>query len=63
LQHGELGYLLDPDNEMEILGALENILAVKDKVAGNAIKKELQQKVDKAFGFETFKQNLKKVLA
>jgi phosphatidylinositol alpha-1,6-mannosyltransferase len=63
LQQGELGCLVDPDDEIGMLEVLENILSVKDKIAGNSIKKELQQKVMKSFGFEIFKQNLKKVLA
>jgi len=63
LQQGKLGYLIDPDDEMGMLEALENFLSVKDKIAENSIKKELQQKVMDAFGFETFKQNLKTVLA
>ena len=62
LQQGELGCLIDPDNQTEILEALGNILSVKDKIAENGIKKELQQKVMHAFGFEVFKQNLRKVL-
>jgi phosphatidylinositol alpha-1,6-mannosyltransferase len=63
LQQGELGYLIDPENETEILSALNTVLSEKDKAAKNAIKKKLQQKVYQTFGFETYKQNLKKVLA
>ncbi len=63
LQHGELGHLIDPDDEMEILHALESVLSVKAEIAKDCIKRELQQKVYKAFGFETYKQNLRKVLA
>lgn len=63
LQQGELGLLVDPENETEILHALENCLDVKNNHTNPGAKKELQQKVYKTFGFETYKQNLKKVLA
>lgn len=59
LKRGELGLLVDPDNETEILQALEKCLAGNGVVSG---RKELQQKVYETFGFETFKQNLRKVL-
>lgn len=62
LQQGELGYLVNPDDETGILEELGRILSEKDKMAKNSIKRELQQKVMASFGFDTFKQNLKKVL-
>lgn len=63
LQQGELGYLIDPEDEAGILHALDGILAVKDKIGTDFIKREMQQKVYNAFGFETYKQNLRKILA
>jgi len=62
LQEGELGYLIDPDDELEIFKALHMLLSVKDKTGKDFIKRELQQKVYNAFGFETYKRNLEKVL-
>lgn len=60
LKNGELGLLVDPENETEILHTLEKCLDGngRDVLA----RKELQQKVYEAFGFETFKGNLRKVL-
>ncbi|WP_018611022.1 glycosyltransferase family 4 protein [Segetibacter koreensis] len=63
LQQGELGQLVDPGDETAILQALEKCLAGRNDVINGRAKKELQQRVLQAFGFETYKQNLKKVLA
>ncbi len=62
LKKGELGLLVDPDDENEILHALEKCLNGDSNHRDVSAKKELQQKVYQAFGFETFKQNLRKVL-
>lgn len=60
LMNGELGKLIDPDDKMEILKAMEKILL--DPAPGNngAVKTQLQKKVINAFGFDTFKNNLKR---
>lgn len=61
LKNGELGCLVDPESETEILQALQKCLIDNDRDV--SAKKELQRKVVEAFGFEMFKQNLRKVLA
>ncbi|MCW3111587.1 MAG: hypothetical protein JWQ09_6093, partial [Segetibacter sp.] len=62
LQQGALGQLIDPDNETEILKALQHALSKTDRLMNKKEKKELQQKVKQIFGFETYKQNLEKLL-
>jgi glycosyltransferase involved in cell wall biosynthesis len=62
LKNGELGLLVDPENETEILQALEKSLNYNRNLEDISFKKELQQKVYETFAFETFKQNLKRVL-
>ena len=63
LKNGELGTLVDPGNEAEILQALKSCLSGAVKNKGGQARKELQQKVYETFGFDTFKQNLQKALA
>ncbi len=54
LLNGELGTLIDPDNQQELLAAL------KDALEGKAINgKALQEKVMGVFGFEQYKARLK----
>lgn len=62
LQNGKLGLLIDPEDETEILNALKKCLDQRQNRDEN-YKKALQLKVINLFGFETFKQNLRKVLA
>lgn len=62
LQQGALGYLIDPENDVEILHALESVLTVKDKKDKDLEKRAMQRKVTAAFGFDTYKQNLKKIV-
>lgn len=62
LQHGALGQLIDPDDNDEILRAILKNLQ-EDKPTDSAkVKKVLQQKVKSAFGYDTYKQNLEKIL-
>ena len=63
LKNGELGLLVDPENETEILHALEKTLLANNRLTNPQAAKKLQQEVAHIFGFETFKQNLQKVLA
>ncbi len=60
LKNGELGMLINPENQQEMIATLEGILD------GNSYtlpqKKLLQQKVNSHFGFPQFYQNLKKEL-
>lgn len=57
LLNGELGTLIDPDSEEELL------VALKDVLQGTAINgKALQAKVMEVFGFEKFKARLKEYL-
>lgn len=58
LKNGELGTLVDPGNEAEILQALKNCLSGNGKQKGAQARKELQQKVYETFGFDTFKEYL-----
>lgn len=62
LQYGALGQLIDPDNEGEILTALQQTYNKSGQLENKCAKKELQQKVKQIFGFETYKQNLEKLL-
>lgn len=62
LRNGELGLLVDPADETEIFDALKKCLDERHDWDENS-KKLLQQKVVSIFGFQTFKQNLQKVLA
>lgn len=57
LLNGELGTLIDPDNQQELLAAL------KDALQGTAVNgKSLQEKVMDFFGFEKFKGRLYKLI-
>lgn len=62
LRNGELGTLLNPDSDEEILQGLDNVLHAIEKNAVSNAKKELQQKVIDAFGFEVYKKRLREVL-
>lgn len=54
LLNGELGTLINPDSEAELL------MALKDALQGNAIHaKALQEKVMEVFGFEQYKERLR----
>lgn len=63
LRQGELGMLIDPDSETEILDALESALLATANQTSFDKKRLLQQKVIEAFGFEAYKRRLEEVLA
>lgn len=56
LQFGKLGTLIDPDNEEQLLQALEHVLQQEKRPA------ELQRNMLEHFSFEKFKERLKHVL-
>ena len=58
LLNGELGTLINPDNEEELLAALN--IALQGKAING---KALQEKVMQVFGFEHYKQRLKTYLS
>ena len=62
LQNGALGSLIDPDNEAEILNALQQTFQKNGQLSNPKSKARLQQKVKETFGFETYKHNLEKLL-
>lgn len=62
LQNGALGQLIDPESDTEILKALQQSFTINGQIISKKAKYELQQKVKKVFGFETYKQNLEKLL-
>jgi asparagine synthase (glutamine-hydrolysing) len=62
LQQGALGQLIDPDSDAEMFQAVVNTLQIEEPIDHIGAKKVLQQKVKKAFGFDTYKQNLEKIL-
>lgn len=63
LRNGELGSLVDPADEAEILETLQTILHKKSEDSNTEKKKALQQKVYQSFGFDMYKKNLQKILA
>ncbi|MDQ6812658.1 MAG: glycosyltransferase, partial [Bacteroidota bacterium] len=62
LQNGVLGQLIDPDSDAEMFQAMVNTLQDRARLEDVCVKKELQQKVKAAFGFDTYKRNLEKLL-
>jgi len=63
LQNGKLGLLVDPDSESEILGALLHTLKPSERKMDACAKKQLQQKAKNYFGYETYKRNVKEIVA
>jgi asparagine synthase (glutamine-hydrolysing) len=63
LQNGALGQLIDPDSQAEMFDAMVHTLQNGKSTDHTCEKKVLQQKVRDAFGYESYKQNLQKILA
>jgi glycosyltransferase involved in cell wall biosynthesis len=63
LQQGALGTLVNPDEEREILEALECTLLHKESAVNSQRKLELQGKVNEKFGFDVYKKKLEKLIA
>lgn len=59
LMNGELGFLVNPTNEKEIVLAVKKIISTEKTLAQ---KQALQQKVIDNFGFERYKNNLSNFL-
>ncbi|GEO07602.1 hypothetical protein SAE01_00980 [Segetibacter aerophilus] len=62
LQQGKLGRLINPDSEAEMFQAIVNTLQKEENTINVRAKKVLQQKVKKAFGYDTYKRNLEEIL-
>ena len=61
LKNGDLGMLIDPDNQTEIIEAVEKYYNNRVNVNANS-KHELQKEVIQHFGFATFKERMKTIV-